>query len=143
MTALEMMARPQGRAAALLAQAARAMTDVTGFGLAGHLASLLGPEGPGAQIELDALPLLPGALELAGAGVRSSLFQDNESGAGPVDAPAGARRDLLFDPQTAGGLLAAVPAVKVEAVLAALHDAGEPAWRIGVVSDAFEGVRAR
>jgi selenide,water dikinase len=143
MAALEMIARPQGRAAALLAQAARAMTDVTGFGLAGHLASLLGPEGPGAQIELDAVPLLPGALELAGAGVRSSLFQDNESGAGPVDAPAGARRDLLFDPQTAGGLLAAVPAEHASAVLAALRDAGEPAWRIGVVSDEVEGVRAR
>ncbi|MCH8490931.1 MAG: selenide, water dikinase SelD [Oceanicaulis sp.] len=143
MTALEMMARPQGRAAAILAPAARAMTDVTGFGLAGHLASLLGPEGPGAEIALDALPVLPGALELAGAGVRSSLFEDNQAGAGPVDAPEGAARDLLFDPQTAGGLLATIPAAHANAVLAALHDAGEPAWRIGVVSDEFEGIRVR
>jgi selenide,water dikinase len=142
MAALEMMARPQGRAAARLAPAARAITDVTGFGLAGHLASLLGPEGPGAEIALDAVPLLPGALELAGAGVRSSLFEDNQAGAGPVDAPAGARRDLFFDPQTAGGLLAAVPAEQAEAVLAALHDASEPAWRIGTVMDAFAGIRA-
>jgi len=141
--ALEMMARPQGRAAAILAQAARAMTDVTGFGLAGHLAGLLDPEGPGAEIALDALPVLSGALELAGAGVRSSLFEDNQAGAGPVDAPAGARRDLLFDPQTAGGLLAAVPAAQAEAVLAELHDAGEPAWAIGVVTHAFAGIRAR
>lgn len=142
MAALEMMARPQGRAAAILAETARAMTDVTGFGLAGHLASLLSPDGPGAEIALDAVPLLSGALALAGAGVRSSLFEDNQAGAGPVDAPEGARRDLLFDPQTAGGLLAAVPAEHTDAVLAALHDAGEPAWRIGTVMDAFAGIRA-
>ncbi|MGY6628303.1 MAG: selenide, water dikinase SelD [Oceanicaulis sp.] len=141
--ALDMMARPQGRAAAILAPAARAMTDVTGFGLAGHLASLLGPEGPGAEITLDAVPLLPGALELAGAGVRSSLFEDNQAGAGPVDAPEGAQRDLLFDPQTAGGLLAAVPAEHADAVLAALHDAGERGWRIGVASGGLTGLRGR
>jgi selenide, water dikinase len=143
MAALDMMARPQGQAAAILAPAASAMTDVTGFGLAGHLASLLGPEGPGAEIALNALPLLPGARDLAAAGVRSSLFEDNVAGAGLVEAPEGPLRDLLFDPQTAGGLLAAVPADKADAVLAALHDAGEPAWRIGVVSSGFEGVRAR
>jgi len=143
MAALDMMARPQGRAAAILAQAASAMTDVTGFGLAGHLASLLGPEGPGADLVLDAVPVLSGALELAGAGVRSSLFEDNQAGAGPVDAPSGPLRDLLFDPQTAGGLLAAVPAEHADAALAALHEAGEPAWRIGGVSGDFAGVRAR
>lgn len=143
MAALDMMARPQGRAAAILAPAAHAMTDVTGFGLAGHLASLLGHEGSGAEIALDAVPLLPGALDLAGAGVRSSLFADNQAGAGPVDAPAGAQRDLLFDPQTAGGLLAAIPGEQAEAVLAGLHDAGEPAWRIGVVGDDFTGLRGR
>lgn len=143
MAALEMMARPQARAAAILAPAANALTDVTGFGLSGHLASLLGPDGPGAELALDAIPVLSGARELAQAGVRSSLFADNLTGAGAVEAPDGPLRDLLFDPQTAGGLLAAVPADKADAVLAALHAAGEPAWRIGVVSAGFAGIRAR
>lgn len=143
MAALEIMARPQGRAAAILAPAASALTDVTGFGLAGHLASLLGPEGSGAAITLDAIPVMSGAFDLAQAGVRSSLFTDNVAGAGPVDAPDGPLRDLLFDPQTAGGLLAAVPAEKVDATLTALHAAGEPAWRIGRVSTGFAGIRAR
>ncbi len=143
LAALEMMARPQGRAAAILAQAAHALTDVTGFGLAGHLASLLGPQGPGAELTLDAVPVLDGALALAAAGARSSLYDDNQAGAGPVDVPSGPLRDLLFDPQTAGGLLAAVPAAQADAVLAALHDAGEDAWRIGVVGDDFTGLRGR
>lgn len=142
MAAYEIMARPQGRAAAILAPVASALTDVTGFGLAGHLSSLLGPDGPGAQLMLGAIPVLSGARALAEAGVRSSLFAGNLAGAGPVEAPAGPMRDLLFDPQTAGGLLAAVPGGRADALLAALEAAGEPAWCIGVVSSAFAGIRA-
>ncbi|MGJ3230564.1 MAG: selenide, water dikinase SelD [Oceanicaulis sp.] len=139
------MARPQGAAARQLAEDARAMTDVTGFGLAGHLLSLLSSDAC-ARIELDALPVLDGAEDLASSGVRSSLFEANRLGPADLDAPRGARADLLMDPQTAGGLLAAVPEEAARRRLEALHAAGEPAWIIGVVEKHREGrskIRAR
>ncbi len=101
--------------AGALAAHAHAMTDVTGFGLAGHLLNMLRVSGVGAEIELDDIPLLPGAEGLARAGVRSSLWAGNAKAVSEdisthqaiEDSP---RYELLFDPQTAGGLLAAVPA---------------------------------
>jgi selenide,water dikinase len=125
------MARPQGKAAALLTSAATAMTDVTGFGLAGHLSTLLGEAG--AELDLAAVPLLPGALALAERGVRSTLFEANQLPAEVLDAPDTPLADLLVDPQTAGGLLAAVRSDALEAVLAAFEQADEPVWRIGSV----------
>ena len=80
------------------------------------------------------MPLLDGALDLAETGMKSSLFADNRNGAGPVFGAAGAKGDLLFDPQTAGGLLAAVSATDADDILAALIAAGYPAKRIGVVA---------
>ena len=105
---LAIMQRPQGEAAAILA-GARAMTDVTGFGLAGHLANICRASATGARLDLDAIPLLPGAEALARAGVASSLAPANRA-AVSADLPEGPKRNLLFDPQTAGGLLAAVAA---------------------------------
>ncbi|SHI52066.1 selenide, water dikinase SelD [Wenxinia saemankumensis] len=102
------MARGQGAAAAALADA-HAMTDVTGFGLAGHLAGICEASGAGAEIDLAALPLMAGAERLADLGVRSTIWADNRTGAGPVFGADGARGALLFDPQSSGGLLAAVP----------------------------------
>jgi len=128
--ALEAMTRPQGQAARILAPA-HAMTDVTGFGLAGHLMGICEASGLGAEVDLGAVPLLDGAEALAAAGVRSTLYADNRSGAGPVDLPEGPRAELLFDPQTAGGLLAAVDAGRAEALVGALRDAGYPAAVIG------------
>jgi len=122
------MIRPQGKAAAILS-GAHAMTDVTGFGLAGHLAGMCTASGTGA--ELSAVPCLDGAEALAAAGIRSSLFEDNRAGAGPVTGSAGPVFDLLFDPQTCGGLLAAVDAAQAEGLVAALHKAGYTAARIG------------
>ena len=127
---LAAMIVPQGAASRALAMA-RAMTDVTGFGLAGHLAGICNASGVAAEIDLAALPLLPGAEALAAAGVRSSLWGDNRGGAGPVVGATGPRGDLLFDPQTAGGLLAAVPEPDAAAALAALRGLGYPAARIG------------
>ena len=132
--ALEAMQQGQGRASEILG-AARAMTDVTGFGLAGHLRGICDASGLGARLDLAAIPLLPGAERLAGAGVRSSLFADNETGAGAVEAPPGARRDLLFDPQTAGGLLAVVYPDEADRVLSQLREAGYAAARIGEMTD--------
>ena len=128
------MAVPQGRAAAMLAPVAHAMTDVTGFGLAGHLLEMLEASGVAARVSLAALPLMEGAEALAAQGVASSLAPANRAAVvGRMSVPGGARGALLFDPQTAGPLLAAVPEAQAGAVLAALIDAGVPAVRIGVV----------
>ncbi len=129
--ALASMARPQGAAAAILAPVARAMTDVTGFGLAGHLAGLLEASGVGAELDLAALPVLAGAEDLLAAGIRSSLHATNAAVAEAWALPATARAELLFDPQTAGGLLAAVPAEAVPDLLARLAGAGFAASVIG------------
>lgn len=120
--ALAAMMREQGSAARLLRGRARAMTDVTGFGLAGHVQNICLASGTGAELALDAVPLLPGAEALAARGVTSSLFASNRRGFDLV--PQGARADLLFDPQTGGGLLAAVPEECAPALVAALHAAG-------------------
>jgi len=124
------MVRPQDDAAAVL-RCAHAMTDVTGFGLAGHLAGMCQASGLGAEVELTALPLLAGAAALAAAGVRSSLWADNVAGAGVVRGAAGPRGDLLFDPQTCGGLLAAVPADQAERLATRIRALGLSAAVIG------------
>lgn len=110
------------------------MTDVTGFGLAGHLAGLCEASGCGAKLDLEAIPMMQGAVELAGADIRSSLFAENRTIA--LDLPQGGKSDLLYDPQTAGGLLAAVAADQSEMILSQLQAAGYPAARIGVLTEA-------
>jgi selenide,water dikinase len=132
----EAMTVLQGAAARLLAPLAHAMTDVTGFGLMGHLWNICGASGTGAELSLDAVPLLPGALALAERGVRSSLYPQNRAALNAVVAgDDGPKADLLFDPQTAGGLLAAVPEAEADRVLTRLAEAGAPAVRIGQLTD--------
>jgi selenide,water dikinase len=130
------MVQPQGAAAAILA-GAHAMTDVTGFGLAGHLMGMLDAAGVGAALDLGALPLHPGAEALAARGIRSTLFDQNRQAvADRIAAPEGARADLLFDPQTCGGLLAAVPGDQAERRVAELREAGfAEAAIIGRITD--------
>jgi len=133
--ALASMARPQGAAAKLL-QNAHAMTDVTGFGLAGHLAAICEASGAGASLKLSAIPLLPGAAALAAQGIRSTLWEENRKSVAAgiaLPAPAPPEADLLFDPQTAGGLLAAVPAGQAAPLLKKLQALGFTAARIGQV----------
>ena len=127
------MGRGQGVAAGILAPVARAMTDVTGFGLAGHLAAILAASKVSARLDQDLIPLMAGALELAKAGIRSSLWAQNRAAVTGFIGDDSARSALLFDPQTAGGLLAAVPADRADAVLANLRAAGEPAALIGTL----------
>lgn len=134
--ALAQMGRMQDRAAAVLAPVAHAMTDVTGFGLAGHLLEMLEASGCSARLDLAAVPALPGAEALAGQGVESSLAPANRAAvAGRMAGGVGARGALLFDPQTGGPLLAAVPGDQAEAVIAALAAAGEAAAVVGVVEE--------
>lgn len=124
-TCLASMAQSLGPAAKALAPHAHAMTDVTGFGLAGHLLELCDASGTGATLHLADLPLLPAAEALAAAGEASSLAPHNRAAClgritGALSSP---RAALLFDPQTCGGLLAAVPAKAAPALLATLPDA--------------------
>ncbi|MGF1642566.1 MAG: selenide, water dikinase SelD [Thiotrichales bacterium] len=139
------------RAAAdyLRAHGARACTDLTGFGLLGHLVEMTKPSGVDAEIELDALPVLEGAEETVAAGILSSLQPANNrlrrALRNQETALAHPRYPLLFDPQTAGGLLAGVPEAAVAACLAELRDLGyTQAARIGRVlapSDAVAPIR--
>jgi selenide,water dikinase len=130
--AFAQMCRPLGAASALLAPVAHAMTDVTGFGLAGHLLDILEASGCAARLDLACVPVLAGAEALAAAGQASSLAPANRAAAAPrmhfTESP---RAALLFDPQTAGGLLAAVPQDHAEALVAALLGQGEAAAVIG------------
>ncbi|KAF0137670.1 MAG: selenide water dikinase [Xanthobacteraceae bacterium] len=132
---IDQMTRAQGSAAAILAPHARAMTDVTGFGLAGHLLEMLDAAATAATICLDDIPLMPGALELSRTGHGSSLHPANLAAVSwRMTAPQDPRADLLTDPQTAGGLLAAVPRDRSEAILADLKAAGHDAAIIGMVT---------
>lgn len=110
------------------------MTDVTGFGLAGHLLAICAASGLGAEIRLDAVPTLEGALPLAAGGVRSTLHPANLSAARPrMTLPEGPAADLLFDPQTAGGLLAAVPASAAPRLMETLRGQGLAPAEIGTL----------
>ena len=128
---LDLMMQDQAQASTILGKA-HAMTDITGFGLVGHLRGICDASGVGAVIDLGAIPVMDGAVALSEAGVRSSLFSDNQAGAGVID---GAAFDLLFDPQTAGGLLAAVAPKTAQTVLKKLQDAGYRAAMIGEITD--------
>lgn len=118
------------RRAATIAAAhgATAMTDVTGFGLLGHLAEMTQASGVGARLVLDRIPVLDGAREMIARGVFSSLQPQNVHLQGAVRDLAAAQGlplyPLLFDPQTAGGLLAGIPADRAAACVAALRAAG-------------------
>jgi selenide,water dikinase len=110
---------------------ARACTDITGFGLAGHLLEMLRASDVGAALWLDWIPALPGAIELAAHGIESTLAPENRKLL--PDVPATPRGALLFDPQTSGGLLAGIAWADAEACVAALRNAGAGASVVGVV----------
>ena len=127
--ALTAMTVSNAAAAVILrAHGAHAMTDVTGFGLAGHLLEMLGPDGVAATVLLDRVPTFSGAAELAGQGIASTLAPQNRAAAAALAADAAAEAHphfaLCFDPQTAGGLLAAVPASQAAHCVDALRQAG-------------------
>ncbi len=118
----------QAAAGCLQQHGATACTDVTGFGLLGHLVEMTRASGVDAVLDLSAVPLLEGAAETVADGILSSLQPQNlrlrravrhlERISGNPHFP------LLFDPQTAGGLLAGVPAERAEACVAELCTLG-------------------
>ncbi len=128
--AVEAMRLSNADALPILGPIANAMTDVTGFGLAGHLMEMLRPSRLEVRLDLGAVPLLPGALDLAKTGYRSTLTAQNAVQGGMLRREAdGALPDaieeaLLFDPQTSGGLLASVPEATAKQALGLLHAAG-------------------
>lgn len=136
-TALASMRISNRRGAEVLtAHGARACTDVTGFGLLGHLVEMLDASGTRARLEARRLPLLPGAGELLEEGFASTLHPGNEAFATRVgEAGAnGGGPPILYDPQTSGGLLASLPAECSAACVSALREAGyEQAATIGEV----------
>ena len=115
------------------------MTDVTGFGLTGHLRRLLVGLGTGAVVESSLVPMMNGAAQLAANGIRSSLWQDNRQVMEQLDVNATLGEDtlsLLCDPQTGGGLLAIVPANQLSNCLSALHESKfQYAVAIGAIND--------
>jgi selenide, water dikinase len=115
-----------------------AATDVTGFGLAGHLAEMLQASGKSAVIDLSRVPVLEGTQHVLAEGITSTLHAANKRSVANLVAAPDAAAEILFDPQTAGGLLVAVPEDQVVTLLAALHSAGYlAAARIGTVVNAM------
>ena len=119
-----------------------ACTDVTGFGLAGHLLEMLRHTGLAATLYLDSIPVLDGVVQMLADGVVSSLHADNSRLQKHIRAAARierqARYPVLFDPQTAGGLLATVPQTDARACVQALQQRGYAAAHIGSVHDAVD-----
>ena len=107
---------------------ARACTDITGFGLLGHLVEMLRASRVSVQLEIDSLPAMEGALSLFARGFASTLHPQNLRSALFLEIEERLDRHpyypLLFDPQTSGGLLAAVEADRAQDCLSALHQQG-------------------
>lgn len=141
--ALQSMLQSNGPAAQILARHdTSAVTDITGFGLLGHLLEMLLPGGLTARLDTAAIPVLAGAISLVQRGVHSTLKIANDQvlqhcriGSRWQQQPL---LTLLTDPQTSGGLLAAVAPTSLDACLAALAAAGIEAAAIGTISQPGE-----
>jgi selenide,water dikinase len=129
MAAIAHMIQSNGAAAEILRRhGVHAATDVTGFGLLGHLVEMVRASDVDVTIAIDRVPLLDGARETVALGIFSSLQPQNVRLRRAIrDLDAVGQHPLyplLFDPQTAGGLLAAVPLREAQACVAALRAAG-------------------
>lgn len=115
----------------------RAMTDITGYSLLGHAHEMAHLGHVGLRMRYDAFEWLPGSLRYGKDGVFPGGQERNRAFYQPwvtfADDIAEFERDLLFDPQTSGGLLMAVDPARADALLAALRAAGEPALLVGAV----------
>jgi selenide, water dikinase len=149
MAAIAHMVRSSRRAAEILRRhGVHAATDVTGFGLLGHLVEMVRASDVDVTVAIGRVPLLDGAQETVERGIFSSLQPQNVRLRRAIrDLDQAGRHPLyplLFDPQTAGGLLGAVPLEQAEHCVAALRAAGYgDAAIIGLVterSDALEPV---
>ncbi len=132
-----------GASQAALAAGVRAATDVTGFGLLGHLHRMLAASGVAARLSARAVPLLPGAADLAAAGFVSGGTRANTERMRNVvtldDKIPAEVAVLLHDAQTSGGLLLAVPQAAASALLGELLAQGLPAALVGEVVAGVSG----
>ena len=138
-----MLLSNQAAVACLLQHGATGCTDVTGFGLLGHLMEMVQASHVAVELKLELIPILDGALKTAQKGIVSSLYPENlrfsrYSNLDQVsDHP---NYPLLFDPQTSGGLLASIPSEQTAACLASLKALGYPhTCVIGRVMPQVEG----
>lgn len=136
--AVEVMAALNRDAAACLRRVgARSCTDITGFGLLGHAAEMARASGVSLLIESSSLPLLPGTLDFARMGLLPAGAHENRRFLNEEVAFAGEVplevQDVLFDPQTSGGLLAAVAPAKGEELLRGMREKGVAAAVVGRV----------
>ena len=127
--AIQMMLQSNQKAAEILHNhRASSCTDVTGFGLMGHLLEMVKQSEINVSVNLNSIPILDGALDTAGMGILSSLHPSNVQAdsfiANREEAEKAPGYNLLFDPQTSGGLLASIPVDEYTAVLRELHEAG-------------------
>jgi selenide, water dikinase len=125
-----MIALNDGASRAALRVGVSAATDVTGFGLVGHLTSMLEASKVAAELAFDAIPVLPHARNLASRGIVPGGTERNLEAADKVEWAAELSttdRYLCVDAQTSGGLLLAVPAENEAALLAALREERTPA----------------
>jgi selenide, water dikinase len=117
----------------------QAATDITGFGLAGHLLEMLRAADLAAEIDLAEVPLLPGAAELLGEGLESTLAPANRVAETEMEAVESLRRlpafAALFDPQTCGGLLMAVRPEVASEFVRELQAGGDAAAIVGAVRE--------
>jgi selenide,water dikinase len=123
---------------AAVAAAAHAATDVTGFGLAGHLLNMLPESGLACRLYTGRLPVYPGAREMSASGmIPAGAYKNRDFLSGWIAFsadPESFYEDILFDPQTSGGLLLALSPDSLDDFYAALPGGGEPA----VIGEFFE-----
>ena len=119
---------------AMVAVGVHACTDITGFGLLGHLREIAEASGVDAEVTLEQVPVIPEAWELIAEGVAPEGSYNNHRYLGDYVAWGELRREeqlVLCDAQTSGGLLIAVAQAKNDALVEALATAGVPAAKIG------------
>jgi selenide, water dikinase len=139
-TAIDSMRTLNRRASEILiANRLTGATDVTGFGLLGHGLEMARASRTRFVFDVAALPSLPGALDLAGDGVETGGAAHNRRFVqGDLDVGTGVSAELVtlaHDPQTSGGLLAAISPDRVDTVFGALGEANVSVWRIGRVEE--------